>query len=650
MSRARSYTCGGSEAAPVIIELGSRLLKCGFAGEGAPRHVVLRDIPRFSTPALDLEEWIEVILDRLDEVFYTLLLVDPRDQRVVLCEELLAPKAMRDALAWALFEHYEAPSVLFAPAQAMALLPTGGSTGLVVDLGAEEVRVLPVFGGAPLLGALRCAPIGARVLRAALWAALVLAEGGGGWASEAAQPPAAVLEEVIAKVGLCALSSGGGGGVAAADAHFGDALGMRAVPGGSRCAAAEAMFSGSVVSESAAEASSEPAPPAQPVDIFAMADSEVVLPRAGASGAVQPFLDAHPELEGAGVVDLVEEALLACPLDLRAQMVSNILVVGGHAMIPGVRSRLLRDLRVRLRVAGADGEPDAAAGSEDAVAKPSRSEQLKAVFAKIDIHGSGSLDREELGEAFELMGWAVLSGDVDKIFLEVDDDNSGEIDVTEFTLWLNASSGRALTQKLAELNAADKMELGGLKGLEKSVMLCPDSEFALNMLAWTGGSIAGRVVGHMDKLSVKRMDYLDGKRIPDWLFPGSSGWAWKGQATHREDYERTESGWQTVCNPVTTAPADRPVPAAPATGTRRGLVAAPITPLDATPSAVLHAGALRSEGWQEFAPEVSEALERAAASDSHDPVAIEDGTVDLAQRVAVVGKGEAEITRDIRRL
>ena len=57
------------------------------------------------------------------------LLVNPKDRRVVVVENLLGCSAMKEVLAKVLFRHYEVSSVLFVPSHLVALFTLGVNTG-----------------------------------------------------------------------------------------------------------------------------------------------------------------------------------------------------------------------------------------------------------------------------------------------------------------------------------------------------------------------------------------------------------------------------------------------------------------------------------------------------------------------------------------
>lgn len=73
-----------------------------------------------------------------------LLLTDPKSRKVIICESPLAPVVIKQMIARLLFDYFQVPSISFVPIHLMALLTTGLTTGLVIDVGNLETSVLPV--------------------------------------------------------------------------------------------------------------------------------------------------------------------------------------------------------------------------------------------------------------------------------------------------------------------------------------------------------------------------------------------------------------------------------------------------------------------------------------------------------------------------
>lgn len=104
----------------------------------------------------------------LHAVFVDYLLVNPKERRVVLCEDFLAAESELQTVTTLLLNSLGVVSVARLPSSPLALLPFGIPTGLVVDCGHTDVRVMPVCHGVPVITAWRSVPLGARTVQARL--------------------------------------------------------------------------------------------------------------------------------------------------------------------------------------------------------------------------------------------------------------------------------------------------------------------------------------------------------------------------------------------------------------------------------------------------------------------------------------------------
>lgn len=73
-----------------------------------------------------------------------MLLTDPKSRKVIICESPLAPVVLKQMIAKLLFDYFQVPSISFVPIHLMALLTTGITAGLIIDVGNLETSVLPV--------------------------------------------------------------------------------------------------------------------------------------------------------------------------------------------------------------------------------------------------------------------------------------------------------------------------------------------------------------------------------------------------------------------------------------------------------------------------------------------------------------------------
>ena len=340
----------------IVLEVGSRYTKCGFAGnraegghgagagnyDGAPRLIMAKSMPQLlqvdlsgATPQEELtpvvpkspEEWKVLLRPHLEHVLFQQLLCNPTDRRVVVVEDLLAPKNFRQALAECLFD-LKVGSVLFAPGAQLAVLTSGTRTGIVCDLGAEEVRVLPVFDGVPMLGAYTTSQLGrggpTEQVHERIRKTLDPEKAPGVQGS--------MLEDAIAR--CCLVPPAHQEKVGQLEAEL-KTLGARSsaelkewLEGRLELARKLAEVGGDEVGECtlagvgplSAEARCSPA------GVFFEADEE-----------------------GDTLPSMIVSAVMKCPADVRRAILGNVVLAGGHAMIPGLSGRLVNALEQSMQ-------------------------------------------------------------------------------------------------------------------------------------------------------------------------------------------------------------------------------------------------------------------------------------------------------------
>ncbi|KAJ1366515.1 hypothetical protein KIN20_027193 [Parelaphostrongylus tenuis] len=157
----------------VIIDIGRRLTKVGFAGEFVPRAIIHSKYfhsslyeqndaqnggHQFTQPRLS------AIVKFFQQIFSSCLLTMPRDRRVVIVENLLTPTGLREAICEALLVVLNVPSVLFIPSHLCATFPFNTDYALVVDVGYAETLAIPVAEGVVMLSCWELSNIGAMKL------------------------------------------------------------------------------------------------------------------------------------------------------------------------------------------------------------------------------------------------------------------------------------------------------------------------------------------------------------------------------------------------------------------------------------------------------------------------------------------------------
>ncbi|KAK1222858.1 hypothetical protein PQX77_014280 [Marasmius sp. AFHP31] len=334
----------------------------------------------------------------LRSVFHDSLLTDPKARKVIIVEHPLLPIYIKETLARVLFENLQVPSVSFASSHLLSLLAVGRITGLVLDCGYLESVVLPIFASRPLFPQIRTTPLAGSRLSSHLRSLLLLF---GTYlpptspgpvniptASRSMRvPPEILTDNVIDKIltRCCfvgeSIISASSNDTREMTPGFDDGSEMD-LPPSSDATPSESDFSyaGHESNVSSAHASSsefsvisDPRTPhgadSRATGLQGLANLYTrhstatdlkmpVAPPAGGGGLgtatlVIPgwirertveILFEPGDVDEKSVAEVLLDALLKVPMDLRKTMASSILVLGGTAMIPGFISRLHTEL------------------------------------------------------------------------------------------------------------------------------------------------------------------------------------------------------------------------------------------------------------------------------------------------------------------
>lgn len=290
----------GLRNAPLVIDLGEAYTKCGLAGDHSPRLIIRTDLTRTSSsPTLKAEkvesvrftahrstdEWIKPLLVHFKLIFFRHLNMTPRDHNVIVCENAYWPYAFKAAIAKTLFQ-LKVPAVLFLPSAAMPLYLTGKESGLVIDVGFHEARIIPVVSGFAVQHAMQTCQAGmAHVVESFV----------------------RVLEQEVP------------GQTTALSIEDKDDVACRTC---------------FVTATDAAESS-------EPCEIAGVKVSSAA--RSQPANALFGDND-----EGENLAEAVLESLRNCDVDCRASIVDNLVLSGGSVQLPGFRERLLHEMGLLL--------------------------------------------------------------------------------------------------------------------------------------------------------------------------------------------------------------------------------------------------------------------------------------------------------------
>jgi actin len=152
----------------IVIDNGSRFIKCGFAGEdkpiscfpaviGGPKISGTKELigNAVSDNEINLRYPINhrIVRDWNDmgklwhHTFYNELKVDPMDYPVLLTEAPLNPKANREKMVQIMFETFNVPALYIANEAVLALYASGRVTGTVLHSADDVTHVVPIYEG-----------------------------------------------------------------------------------------------------------------------------------------------------------------------------------------------------------------------------------------------------------------------------------------------------------------------------------------------------------------------------------------------------------------------------------------------------------------------------------------------------------------------
>merc|ERR1711962_399241 len=169
--------CDDEEAAAMVIDNGSGMVKCGFAGDdapravsppviGRPRHVSVmvgmgnkdayvgneaqskRGILSLKYP---IEHGIVTNWDDMEKAwhhtFNNELRISPDESPHLHSEAPLNPKSNREKLVQIVFETFNAPATYVCIQAVLSLYASGRTTGLVLDIGDGVSHAVPIYEG-----------------------------------------------------------------------------------------------------------------------------------------------------------------------------------------------------------------------------------------------------------------------------------------------------------------------------------------------------------------------------------------------------------------------------------------------------------------------------------------------------------------------
>ncbi|CAK8673005.1 unnamed protein product [Clavelina lepadiformis] len=370
---------------PIVLDIGETYTKLGFAGEPEPRAVIPTAIQKVGGPLtyilksdrscisqhLHCATLKQSISKFLEKVFFKILQINPKHQRVLLCESLLNPTKIREVIAEVLFHQFEVAALVFAPHHLLACFTVAMGTGLVVDCAYNETIVLPVIEGTPILWAWQSAPLGSSGIQDEIMKE-ISEKGKIQVRDEAAKSVTSRLSERVLediKVKACFVTQY----ERAKLIHDGKLAEWRKVCRkrvgsyffifSNFCNHAinyfyntnlimlrllyvmmSARFTQKNVGDSTSEQEITKPSPALSDMIYPIDGvTRLMIPGSVREEAAEVLFE--QDNDGTSISTMVLDSLLQCPVVSRKELAQNLLVIGGTSLLPGFRHRLLFELK-----------------------------------------------------------------------------------------------------------------------------------------------------------------------------------------------------------------------------------------------------------------------------------------------------------------
>lgn len=311
---------------PLVIDNGSGMCKAGFAGDDAPRSVfpcilgrpkhdnVMVGVEEADTYIGDealakkgvmaikypIEHGIVTNWDDMEKIwhycFYSELRVDPEEHPVLLTEAPLNPKANRERMAQIMFENFQVPKVQVSIQAVLALYASGRTTGCILDSGDGVTHTVPIYEGYCLPHAIQRLDIAGRDLTN--YMKKIICERGYSFTTTAETEIVREIKEDLTYIALDFEK----------EMKAGEQTPFQEKP-------------------------------------FELPDGKVII--IGSERFRCPEVLFKPSMIGSecgGIQNLIFDTVMKSDIDLRKDLLNNIVLSGGTTMFPGINERLTKEL------------------------------------------------------------------------------------------------------------------------------------------------------------------------------------------------------------------------------------------------------------------------------------------------------------------